>query len=67
MCLGIRDRPGQRRISVVEGDQATTRDADRIRAAGARAVQVNTGSGCHLDAAMVEKAWPPSIRRPPPC
>jgi hydrogenase nickel incorporation protein HypB len=52
----IRDRRGQRAISVVEGDQATTRDADRIRAAGARAVQVNTGSGCHLDAAMVERA-----------
>jgi hydrogenase nickel incorporation protein HypB len=52
----IRDRPGHRRISVIEGDQATTRDADRIRAAGARAVQVNTGAGCHLDASMVERA-----------
>ena len=43
-------------IAVIEGDQATTRDADRIRAAGAPAHQVNTGTGCHLDAAMVERA-----------
>jgi hydrogenase nickel incorporation protein HypB len=47
---------GRRRIFVIEGDQATTHDADRIRAAGARAVQVNTGAGCHLDASMVERA-----------
>jgi hydrogenase nickel incorporation protein HypB len=40
-------------VSVLEGDQATTNDADRLRAAGASAVQINTGSGCHLDAAMV--------------
>jgi hydrogenase nickel incorporation protein HypB len=46
------DRP----VSVIEGDQETTYDADRIRAAGARAVQVNTGSGCHLDATMVHQA-----------
>lgn len=43
-------------ICVIEGDQETTYDADRIRTAGARAVQVNTGSGCHLDAAMVHRA-----------
>jgi hydrogenase nickel incorporation protein HypB len=43
-------------IYVIEGDQATSRDADRIRAAGARAVQVNTGAGCHLDAHMVAHA-----------
>ena len=46
------DRP----VNVIEGDQETTYDADRIRAAGARAVQVNTGSGCHLDATMVHQA-----------
>ena len=40
-------------ICVLEGDQATTADADRIRAAGAAAVQINTGTGCHLDAHMV--------------
>lgn len=41
---------------VIEGDQATERDAERIRAAGARAIQINTGTGCHLDALMVKKA-----------
>jgi hydrogenase nickel incorporation protein HypB len=45
-----------RSVSVIEGDQETTYDAERIRAAGARAVQVNTGAGCHLDAAMVGRA-----------
>ena len=43
-----------RPVSVIEGDQETLLDAERIRAAGARAVQVNTGAGCHLDAAMVQ-------------
>ena len=43
-------------IAVVEGDQQTSLDADRIRATGAPAVQVNTGKGCHLDADMVERA-----------
>jgi len=52
----IRDAGGELGIAVVEGDQATARDADRIRAAGARAVQVQTGAVCHLDAAMVERA-----------
>jgi hydrogenase nickel incorporation protein HypB len=40
-------------IAVIEGDQQTSNDADRIRAAGAPAVQINTGKGCHLDAHMV--------------
>mgnify|MGYP002784534957 CR=1 FL=1 len=43
-------------IAVVEGDQATSNDAERIRAAGAKAVQVNTGTGCHLEAEMLERA-----------
>lgn len=43
-------------IAVVEGDQETTFDADRMRAAGARAVQINTGKVCHLDAHMVGHA-----------
>ncbi|MEP9385454.1 hydrogenase nickel incorporation protein HypB [Nocardioides sp. KR10-350] len=43
-------------VCVIEGDQETSYDADRIRAAGARAVQVNTGAGCHLDARMVHDA-----------
>jgi len=42
-------------ISVLEGDQATTNDGERIRAAGAPAVQVNTGTGCHLEADIVAK------------
>jgi len=43
-------------VFVIEGDQATSFDADRIRAAGAEAVQVNTGTGCHLDPHMVRHA-----------
>ena len=45
-------------VSVLEGDQETVLDADRIVAAGARVVQINTGSGCHLDAGMVARALP---------
>ena len=41
---------------VIEGDQETDNDADRIRATGTRALQINTGKGCHLDAAMIERA-----------
>lgn len=52
----IQDVGAQLDISVVEGDQATDNDALRIRAAGGRAIQVNTGAGCHLDAAMVAGA-----------
>jgi hydrogenase nickel incorporation protein HypB len=43
-------------ISVIEGDQETLVDAERIQAAGLSAVQINTGSGCHLDAAMIADA-----------
>ena len=42
-------------MSVIEGDQETERDAERIRATGSRAVQINTGTGCHLDADMVRR------------
>ena len=52
----IRDLKGEVGISVVEGDQATLNDAERIRATGTPAVQVNTGTGCHLDAEMLERA-----------
>ncbi len=52
----ISELSGRRPICVIEGDQETTFDAERIRRAGARAVQVNTGSGCHLDAPMVQRA-----------
>lgn len=44
------------RLAVIEGDQQTSMDADRIRATGAPAIQVNTGKGCHLDAHMVGHA-----------
>jgi hydrogenase nickel incorporation protein HypB len=43
-------------MSVVEGDQETLLDAERISATGAKVVQVNTGAGCHLDATMLERA-----------
>ena len=43
-------------MAVIEGDQQTTHDADRIRATGAPALQINTGKGCHLDASMIGKA-----------
>lgn len=42
-----------RSVAVLEGDQETPFDADRIRATGAPAVQINTGKGCHLEAEMV--------------
>ncbi|WP_298828629.1 hydrogenase nickel incorporation protein HypB [uncultured Piscinibacter sp.] len=44
-------------LAVIEGDQQTSHDADRIRATGASAIQVNTGKGCHLDAQMVADAF----------
>jgi len=47
---------GRLPIAVIEGDQQTTHDADRIRATGAPAIQINTGKGCHLDAHMVGHA-----------
>jgi hydrogenase nickel incorporation protein HypB len=43
-------------VAVIEGDQQTSFDAERIRATGARAIQINTGKGCHLDARMIETA-----------
>lgn len=43
-------------VAVIEGDQQTSNDAERIHAAGAPAVQINTGKGCHLDAHMVGHA-----------
>jgi hydrogenase nickel incorporation protein HypB len=47
---------GRLKSFVIEGDQQTTNDAERIRATGAAAVQINTGKGCHLDAHMVGHA-----------
>ena len=47
---------GTGKIYVIEGDQQTLLDAERIEKAGAPAIQINTGAGCHLDARMVEGA-----------
>ena len=47
---------GAQAVAVIEGDQQTSQDAERIRATGAPAIQINTGKGCHLDAHMVGQA-----------
>jgi len=47
---------GRLPVAVIEGDQQTSFDADRIRATGAPAIQINTGKGCHLDAEMIGTA-----------
>ncbi len=49
----IKRLAGEYRIAVIEGDLTTRLDADRIIAAGAPAVQINTGGGCHLEARMI--------------
>jgi hydrogenase nickel incorporation protein HypB len=72
LCLNIVSSPGSgkttilektiahllpsRKLYVIEGDQQTIIDAHRIEKAGAPAIQINTGSGCHLDAQMIESA-----------
>ena len=52
----LTDLKGRFPMAVIEGDQQTSFDADRIRATGTPAIQVNTGKGCHLDAQMVTQA-----------
>jgi hydrogenase nickel incorporation protein HypB len=60
----INDLKSQIPISVIEGDQETVNDAQKIKETGCKVVQINTGTGCHLDAAMVERGYselnPPS-------
>ncbi|WP_291988897.1 hydrogenase nickel incorporation protein HypB [Candidatus Accumulibacter sp. ACC007] len=56
LCRTIEALNGKLAIAVIEGDQQTSHDAERIRASGAPAVQINTGKGCHLDAHMVGHA-----------
>ncbi|MBA3292964.1 MAG: hydrogenase nickel incorporation protein HypB [Geodermatophilaceae bacterium] len=51
----IREAGGKRTVCVIEGDQETLFDAERIRATGAAVIQVNTGAGCHLDADMLRR------------
>jgi hydrogenase nickel incorporation protein HypB len=53
----LRQRAPGLPVGVIEGDQQTSHDADRIRATGAPAIQVNTGKGCHLDAPMIAEAF----------
>jgi hydrogenase nickel incorporation protein HypB len=52
----LRTRQTDRPVAVIEGDQQTSLDAQRILATGVPAVQINTGKGCHLDARMVHDA-----------
>ncbi len=56
LCKTLADLKARHAIAVIEGDQQTSNDADRIRATGVPAIQVNTGKGCHLDASMVGHA-----------
>ena len=58
LCATIRRLHGTQAVAVIEGDQQTANDAERIRATGAPAVQINTGKGCHLDADMIARALP---------
>jgi hydrogenase nickel incorporation protein HypB len=51
----INDLKHQFSISVIEGDQETTNDAEKIKETGCKVVQINTGTGCHLDASMIER------------
>ncbi len=56
LCKTIEMLNGKASVAVIEGDQQTSQDAERIRATGAPAIQINTGKGCHLDAHMVGHA-----------
>ena len=61
----LTDLRGRLPLAVIEGDQQTSLDADRIRATGVPAVQINTGRMCHLDARMIAEALaalPPTAR-----
>ena len=64
LCATIRSKPADApEIFVIEGDQQTANDAERIRKTGAGALQINTGKGCHLEAQQVQtalEAMPPS-------
>ena len=53
----INDLKSELTISVIEGDQETVNDANKIRETGCKVVQINTGTGCHLEAAMVERGY----------
>ncbi|YAI81679.1 MAG: hydrogenase nickel incorporation protein HypB [cyanobacterium endosymbiont of Rhopalodia sterrenbergii] len=53
----IEDLKDRIEISVIEGDQETANDARKIKKTGCKVIQINTGTGCHLEAAMVEKGY----------
>src|SRR4051795_12567979 len=55
LCRTITAVAAARPVAVVEGDQETRLDAERIRGTGAPVVQINTGAGCHLDADMLAR------------
>jgi hydrogenase nickel incorporation protein HypB len=63
LCRTITAVARTRPVAVVEGDQETRLDAERIRGTGAPVVQINTGAGCHLDAGMLARGL--SELRPP--
>nr|WP_183624192.1 hydrogenase nickel incorporation protein HypB [Novosphingobium sediminicola] len=56
LCRTLSEIADEFPVAVIEGDQQTSADADRIRATGAPAIQINTGKGCHLDGHMVGHA-----------
>jgi len=56
LTKSLTDLQSDMALSVIEGDQQTANDADRIRETGVKALQINTGKGCHLDAHMVGHA-----------
>ena len=66
LCHTI-ERLGAAPLAVIEGDQQTSNDADRIRATGAQAFQINTGKGCHLDAGQVGHAMDHLALHPGSC
>jgi hydrogenase nickel incorporation protein HypB len=55
LCRTLTELAPTRPVGVIEGDQETRIDAERIRATGAPVVQINTGAGCHLDADMLAR------------
>lgn len=58
LCETIRRLTSEFKVAVIEGDLATSHDADKIRETGAQAVQINTHGGCHLDARMITSTLP---------
>lgn len=58
LCDTIKRLSSEYKVAVIEGDLATSHDADKIRETGAQAVQINTHGGCHLDARMITSTLP---------